>query len=75
MPTPENFNPEKCRIYWPAILGVLAVQITALIALSIAVANHSSFSTASLQDSNAGLSIHDKSRASRDGAGPDRASR
>jgi hypothetical protein len=66
MSTPENFNPENCRIYWPAILGVLAVQIAALIALSIAVANHSRVSTASLQDTSAGLNIHDKSKGSRD---------
>jgi hypothetical protein len=47
MPTPEDFNPENCRIYWPAILAVFAVQMTALIAISIAVANHSNSATAS----------------------------
>jgi hypothetical protein len=44
---PEDFNSENYRICWPAILAVFAVQIVVLIALSIAVANHSSFATAS----------------------------
>jgi hypothetical protein len=65
MPTPEDFNSENYRICWPAILAVLAVQMTALVALSIAVANHSSFSTASLQDPGASLIIHDKYRGSK----------
>jgi len=47
---PEQFNSENERIWWPAILTVLAVQIVVLIALSIAVANHSSFATASSPD-------------------------
>jgi hypothetical protein len=38
------------RICWPAILAVLAVQMIVLITLSIAVANHSSFGTASSTD-------------------------
>jgi hypothetical protein len=48
MPTPEDFNPENSRICWPAILAVFAVQMIVLIILSIAVANHSDFATASL---------------------------
>jgi len=44
---PEQFNSENDRIWWPAILAVFAVQMIVLIALSIAVANHSSFATAS----------------------------
>ena len=47
MPKPEDFNPECDRIHWPAILVVFAVQMVLLIALSIAVANRSSFATAS----------------------------
>jgi len=50
---PEQFNSENERIWWPAILTVLAVQMVVLIALSIAVANHSSFATASPRDSKA----------------------
>ena len=42
---PEDFNSENNRIGWPAILAVFAVQMIALIALSIAVANHSSITT------------------------------
>ena len=44
---PEQFNSENERIWWPAILAVLAVQMIVLIVLSIAVANHSSFATLS----------------------------
>jgi hypothetical protein len=44
---PEQFNSENERIWWPAILAMLAVQMIVLIALSIAVANHSSFATSS----------------------------
>jgi hypothetical protein len=44
---PEDFHPENYRIYWPAILTVFAVQMIALIAISIAVFNHSSVATAS----------------------------
>jgi hypothetical protein len=44
---PEQFNSENDRILWPAILAVLVVQMIVLISLSIAVANHSSFMTAS----------------------------
>jgi len=47
---PEDFNSENYRICWPAILAVFAVQIIVLITLSIAVANHSSFATASSTD-------------------------
>jgi hypothetical protein len=47
---PEQFNSENERIWWPAILAVLAVQMIVLIALSIAVASHSSFATASSTD-------------------------
>ena len=50
---PEQFNSENERIWWPAILTVLAVQMVVLIALSIAVANHSSFATASSTDTKA----------------------
>jgi hypothetical protein len=50
MPTPEDFNSENYRICWPAIWVVFAVQMTVLIALSIAVAKHSSFATASSTD-------------------------
>jgi 5-bromo-4-chloroindolyl phosphate hydrolysis protein len=49
----EQFNSENERICWPAILAVLAVQMIVLIALSIAVANHSSFATASSTDTKA----------------------
>ena len=59
MPTPEDFNPENSRICWPAIL--LAVQMIVLITLSIAVANHSDFATASSQAFKAGLNVDDKS--------------
>ena len=61
MPTPEDFNPENSRIFWPAILAVLAVQMIVLITLSIAVANHSDFATASSQAFKAGLDVDDKS--------------
>jgi hypothetical protein len=47
MVKPEDFNPENDRIHWPVILLVFAVQMALLIAVSIAVANHSSFATAS----------------------------
>jgi hypothetical protein len=47
---PQEFNAENDRIWWPAILAVLGVQMIVLIALSIAVANHSSFATASSAD-------------------------
>jgi hypothetical protein len=47
---PEQFNSENDRIWWPAILAVFAVQMIVLIALSIAVANHSSFATTSSTD-------------------------
>jgi len=61
MPTPEDFNPENSRICWPAILAVFAVQMIVLITLSIAVANHSDFATASSQAFKAGLDVDDKS--------------
>jgi hypothetical protein len=47
---PENVNLGKYRICWPAILAVFTVQMIVLITLSIAVANHSSFATASSTD-------------------------
>jgi hypothetical protein len=47
---PEDFNSENDRICWPAILAVFAVQMIVLITVSIAVANHSSFTTASSTD-------------------------
>jgi hypothetical protein len=47
MPTPEDFDPEPNRIYWPAILVVFAVQMILLITLSVAVVNHSSSTIAS----------------------------
>jgi hypothetical protein len=50
MPKPEDFDPEHNPIHWPAILAVFAVQMIVLIAVSIAVINHSSFATASTQD-------------------------
>jgi hypothetical protein len=50
---PEQFNAEDERIWWPAILTVLAVQMLVLIALYIAVANHSSFANASATDTKA----------------------
>jgi hypothetical protein len=52
---PEQFNSENDRIWWPAILAVFAVQMIVLIALSIAVANHSSFATASSTDTKVDL--------------------
>ena len=50
---PEDFNSENYRISWPAILAMFAVQMIVLITLSIAVANHSSFATASSTDTKA----------------------
>ena len=47
---PQDFNSENYRICWPAILAVFAVQMIVLITLSIAVANHSRFATASSTD-------------------------
>jgi hypothetical protein len=55
MPKPEDFNPENNRICWPAIWAVFAVQMIVMITLSIAVANHSSFATASSTDVKAKL--------------------
>ena len=43
---PQQFDSENDRIWWPAIFAVLAIQMIVLIALSLAVANHSSFATA-----------------------------
>jgi len=57
MLTPEDFTPEKYRIHWSAIFAVFAVQLIALIALSIAVASHSGFATASSAANKVGLSI------------------
>jgi len=59
MLTPEDFTSEKYRIYWPAILVIFGVQRIVLIALSIAVANHSSFVTASSAPAKVGLSVVD----------------
>jgi hypothetical protein len=47
---PEAFNSENYRICWPAIFAVFAVQMIVLITVSIAVANHSSFVSASSTD-------------------------
>jgi hypothetical protein len=44
---PEDFNPEKYHIYWPGILAVFAVQMVLLTVISIVVANHSNYVTAS----------------------------
>jgi hypothetical protein len=44
---PEDFDSENYSICWPTILAVFVVQMIVLITLSIAVANHSSFATAS----------------------------
>jgi len=52
---PEQFNSENDRVWWPAILAVFAVQMIVLIALSIVVANHSSFATASSTDTKLNL--------------------
>ena len=41
MPKPEDFDPERNLIHWPTILAVFAVQMIVLIAVSIAVFNHS----------------------------------
>jgi hypothetical protein len=59
MLTPEDFTPEKFRIHWSAILTILAVQLIAVITLSIAVANHSSFVTGSSAATKVGLSVVD----------------
>jgi hypothetical protein len=59
MLTPEDFTPEKLRIHWSAILVIFAVQLIVLIALSVAVANHSSFVTASSAATKVGLSVAD----------------
>ena len=59
MLTPEEFSPEKFRIHWSVILVIFAAQLIALIALSVAVANHSSFMTASSAPTKVGLSIVD----------------
>jgi hypothetical protein len=55
MPRPEDFNPENARIHWPIILMVFAIQMVLLVAVSIAVANHSSLATASSPDVKAEL--------------------
>lgn len=47
---PEDFDSENHRICWPAILSVFVVQMIVLLILSITVANHSSFATASSID-------------------------
>jgi hypothetical protein len=59
MLTPEDFSPEKFRIHWSVILVIFAAQLIALIALSVAVANYSSFMTASSAATKVGLSIVD----------------
>jgi hypothetical protein len=43
-------EPENDRIPWPAIVVVFAIQMVLLIAVSVVVANHSSFATASSPD-------------------------
>jgi hypothetical protein len=66
MLTPEDFTSEKYRIHWPAILAIFAVQMIVLIAISIAVANRSSFVTASSVATKVGLSVvDDRSEGSR----------
>jgi len=57
MLTPEDFTPEKYRIHWSAILVIFAVQMIALIALTIVVAGHSSFVTAPSAANRVGLSV------------------
>jgi hypothetical protein len=57
MLTPEDFAPEKLRIHWSAILAIFAVQLIVLIALSIAVVNHSGSATASPAAIKVGLSV------------------
>jgi hypothetical protein len=47
MPKPEDFDPLRHPVYWPAILTVFAVQMIFLIAVSIAVVNHPKIATAS----------------------------
>jgi hypothetical protein len=47
---PGDFDSENYRICWPTILAVFVVQMIVLITLSIVVANHSSFATASSTD-------------------------
>jgi hypothetical protein len=47
---PEDFHSDNHRICWSAILAVFVVQMIVLIAVSIAVVNHSSFATASSTD-------------------------
>lgn len=59
MLTPEDFTPEKFRIHWSAILVIFAIQVIGLIALSIAVANHSSLMTASSAAARVGFSVVD----------------
>jgi hypothetical protein len=53
MPKPEDFDPERNPIYWPGILVIFVVQMVVLVAVSIAVANHSSLATASTTEVNA----------------------
>jgi hypothetical protein len=62
---PSGVRVSARRIYWLAILVVFAVQMIVLIGLSIAVANHSSFATASSQTFKAGLNVDDKSDGSK----------
>ena len=59
MLTPEDFTPEKFRIHWSAILVIFAIQLLGLIALSIAVANHSGSTTASSAAARVGFSAID----------------
>ena len=61
MLTPEDFTPEKFRIHWSVILVIFAIQLFGLIALSIAVANHSAFMTASSAATRVGFSVVDQS--------------
>jgi hypothetical protein len=48
---PEDSQSENYRICWPAILAVFAFQMIVLIAVSIAVANHSSPTASSTEAS------------------------
>jgi hypothetical protein len=43
-------EPKNDRIHWPLVLMMFAIQMVLLIAVSIVVANHSSFATASSSD-------------------------
>jgi hypothetical protein len=48
MLTPEDFTPERLRIHWSGILLIFAIQLIALIVLSLVVANHSMSSSSAV---------------------------